>query len=678
MNLFRIILKNIKYNLKNYAAYLVGNTFIIGTLFMFFSLLSSKVFLRILQNSSQDSLEMLKAMLLLMTAFSVVFILYTTISFTKYRGREFGVYFTIGLTSKNIIRFLSYENFVIAAASFILGAFFGSLFSKIFYMAILKILNVRNINIQINLKAYAYIILIAAIIFVFNTLYQIVFLKRLSISQMLKANSTKYVGKANHIFGIIGIIVLSLSMVTFEKTMKQGSYIISAKQATILYSIIACVVSLYFVIGSIISLIIIISKKFKGFYNNNILCLNSLSHKFIEYRSVLYVVILLISSGMALISISYSIYKSSKNSIDNLYPYDLSFVTQKSLYKSNLRNIIETSGAKIKSFDVLEGVNVFDLREFNRYVNWMGLPIMATSQSNYNKLKKTNLKIDKNHAVFYYANLKNIQGGLVIDFSKEADYKKNTVMNLFNSNKVLLDNYMKFKGNKGFLYIPASKVVYKAGAVTNVFNSVLEDPFIPFMRFDSIILNNEDYVKLKEKSSPKLVYYDVLINLYNNDAYKTIERKLTHSLDKIGGEELKYTLILKENEVEKQMGNTNLTLFTFVFFGVMILIGSAVTLYFKVFTSIEEDRKLANQLIKIGLTQNEVDKLIVKEIAAVFLIPAVISIAVISYYISRVYIDIPFGKYMWTNSLIAFIFYGLFQITFFILTTNKYLKEIKN
>lgn len=132
MNLSEMILKNIKYNIKSYTAYLVGNTFIIAILFMFFSLLSSNVFMKVIGGSHQDSSEMLEVMITLMTAFSVVFILYTTISFTKYRGKEFGVYFTIGLTSKNIIKILSHENLMIAASSFILGAFSELYFQKYF------------------------------------------------------------------------------------------------------------------------------------------------------------------------------------------------------------------------------------------------------------------------------------------------------------------------------------------------------------------------------------------------------------------------------------------------------------------------------------------------------------------------------------------------------------------
>ena len=42
MNLTRMIFKNIKYNIKNYIAYLLGNSFVICILFLFYSLIFSK------------------------------------------------------------------------------------------------------------------------------------------------------------------------------------------------------------------------------------------------------------------------------------------------------------------------------------------------------------------------------------------------------------------------------------------------------------------------------------------------------------------------------------------------------------------------------------------------------------------------------------------------------------
>lgn len=678
MKLSSMILKNITCNAKKYSTYLLGNSFIICILFMFFSLASSKVFMSKLQVSAVNN-EVLISILVLMVAFSLMFILYTTISFTKYRAKELGIYFTIGLTSKDIVKVLSYENFFIAISSFILGGLSGTILFKLFYMAVLKVLNIDNINIEISFEAYIYIAIIAILIFIFNKVYQIIFLKRFSILQILKSSSQKHIGRFNWVLGIIGIIVIIFSLIIFEKA---TNYEFDDPERMLIISFIATIISLYFAIDFIMHLIVKGSKRFKKFYNNNILFLNLLSHRFTVYRMVLYTVILLVVGGMLSISIPYSMYKSSTEYINSIYPYDLSFVIEKDLYNENLKNIIKDSGAEIKSFGILEGINVLYFQKSKDQITWSSPLIMAVSQNNYNRSNKDNEHINKGNAVFNYSDADSsgdyFTGGLVIDFHKDDDYTKSTAFRLLNhGNSCLFNDYIKHKKGNGYLYIAKKNVIYKDKCITNSLDASKEYPFI---RGLSITLNNEDYNKLKGNSSSNSIYYDVLVNLNNNSKYKDIERNLMYELNKIGGEKLKGTLVLKQSKLIEQINNDKFKLFTFSFLGIMLLIGSAAILYFKVFTSIDNDKKMTNQLFKMGLTYNQIRIIIVKEVAAVFLVPPVIAISLVSYYFSRAYkiLNHEYGNSMWGSSLIVFTVYGVIQIAFFILTTNKYLKEIRN
>lgn len=104
MNFSSIITKNIKYNIRSYLAYLIGNSIIETILFLFLNLTFSDSF-----KNADDSFPVksnMGEMIIMMVMFSVIFIFYTTITYTKTRGKEFGVYFTIGLTTKEIIRIL--------------------------------------------------------------------------------------------------------------------------------------------------------------------------------------------------------------------------------------------------------------------------------------------------------------------------------------------------------------------------------------------------------------------------------------------------------------------------------------------------------------------------------------------------------------------------------------------
>lgn len=620
MNLTSIIIKNVKYNIKNYIAYLLGNSFIICILFMFFNLISSKSFMN--APSTLFVKKDLMSIVAIMVAFSVVFILYTTVSFTKYRGKEFGVYFTIGLTSKNILRILSYENIIVTAASFVFGSIFGTAFSKLFYMAIVKILKIHNINFGINLKAYIYIFAIASLIYVFNTVYQAIFLKTLSISEILKSNSKKGIGKVNSIVGIISIVVLIISMIMFKKLISKqfennGNYIVA--------SIAAAIIAMYFIIGYAMCLIVKVSKLFKRFYNSNILVLNSLSHRFISYRVVLYLVTLLVSGAMVFMSTLYSTYKSTERYVNIKYPYDLSFIVPKDKYNENFKQIIKSSGAEIKSYNALENIDMPDVRENNNKIVWFNFQTNVVSESNYKKLTEDKVNIENGHAIFYSADKHTTEGGLIINFPKnEKEIKK--IMQM--PDNVLFKDYVKYKNNEGFLYIQNKNKINREGNITNFLSNS------NYSRICSIVINDNDYKKLKENSMNSSIYYDVLVKLSNNDNYKLIKSNLAKRLNKIGGKVVKNSLVMKKEKFDAEFNSRGFELFIYSFLGIMLLMGSAVTLYFKVFTSLNDDRDMVKQLVEIGMTTNEINSIIIKELGAVFIVPPVIAVSLISYYLS--------------------------------------------
>jgi len=184
---------------------------------------------------------------------------------------------------------------------------------------------------------------------------------------------------------------------------------------------------------------------------------------------------------------------------------------------------------------------------------------MAVSQSNYNKLTKENFKLEKGHAIFNYGddgeNKALTSGGLIIDFSKYDDHKKGEVASLLKEHQLSFNDYVKFKQNKDYIYIPEKNVVYKHGYIINPLNTRKDDLSIPFMPGFSIILSDEDYKNLEENSPEESIYYDVAVNLSNNNEYKNIEKNLSYKLNQIGGEKLKYTLILKEERIHQEYLN---------------------------------------------------------------------------------------------------------------------------
>lgn len=277
-------------------------------------------------------------------------------------------------------------------------------------------------------------------------------------------------------------------------------------------------------------------------------------------RIVLIAVILLSALGVLLALASRASSKDIEGNIridlNYKYPYDLSFVIEKNLYNENLKSMVKNSGAKIKSYNKIEGINIFNLHEAKGKINRCSSPIMAVSQSNYDRLTKKNFKLEKGHAIFNYGddgeNKVLTSGGFIIDFPKYDDYKKGQVTSLLKKHQLSFNDYVKLKQDKDYIYIPEKNVVYKHGYIINPLSTNKDDLSIPFMSGFSIILSDEDYKNLEENASEDSIYYDVAVNLNNNNEYKNIKKKLSYKLNEIGGQKLKHTLILKEEKIHQE------------------------------------------------------------------------------------------------------------------------------
>lgn len=556
MELSRLIFKNLKYNIKNYVAYLLGNSFILTILFMFFSLIFSEAFM----NEPSTSLikENLTSVIALMIAFSVVFIIYTTITFTKYRGKEFGVYYTMGLTSKNIIKILSYENLIIALTSFVIGALGGSIFVQLFYKAIEKILNLKILDFELSINSYLGIGIIAIIIYLFNTLYQILFLRKLSIVQILKSSSKKEFGKSSYTMGILGIVSFGVSMIIYEESLRDISNYAWSK---LIISIVLAIISLYFIIGFSMTIISKISKLFKRFYNGNILSINSLSHKFISYRGVLYVVTLLVAGAMIFISMAYSMYKTTEKYIQGDYPFDIGMIVNNDdINKYDFKNIIKESGAHIKDYYVVESIKVPSLIEKDGEINF-DAPQSIISESSYNTFNNEDINLEENEALYWHREKNREFKGANMIIDIPADGEDHNILNYFKDGVMSLSRYKEIKNSGDYIIIPKENRVSENSSITNYLINY------KYLRGSSLVIDDEVYKKLKDASSISNLIYDIQVNINNNDDFLSIDNELRNKLSLIGDKDILDSLTIKEKRFNEEINSSHIYSATNYFFG---------------------------------------------------------------------------------------------------------------
>lgn len=330
-------------------------------------------------------------------------------------------------------------------------------------MIIGKILWIKDFKPNLNIKMYLLCMVIALIIFLINSIFQMIFVKRLSIIELIKSSLITEIGKGIIVIGTTSLILLIMALYLFPKIIKQEIFRENNKVIPII--IVTIIIAPYFIIGSMICVTNEVVKKFRKVYNNNLLVLSSLKHKFRSYKSVLYLVLILASASMGFIGTAYSMYSITERDISEKYPYDISFIENtktNNISKGDLSIAVKASGGEIKEHKALECLNLPDYRVYEEKVILYIQKAMILQNKNMN----------------------------VEDFLDTLDKEK-------------------------YIYVNKNKKRYINASYTN------ESQILEYHRSVSFIINDDDYKKIKDGLGEDALSYDHLIMLKDHKDHKS-------------------------------------------------------------------------------------------------------------------------------------------------------------
>lgn len=114
MTFSAIVYKNLKYNLARYISFYLVNSFIVAVLFMYGTLFFN-------DSIPDNTKSVFNFSFVAIVLFCIVFISYTQTYFVKFRGKEFGVYLTLGMTARDLKKMTRRENIIIISISLLTG-----------------------------------------------------------------------------------------------------------------------------------------------------------------------------------------------------------------------------------------------------------------------------------------------------------------------------------------------------------------------------------------------------------------------------------------------------------------------------------------------------------------------------------------------------------------------------
>ncbi len=691
MTFSHIILKNLKHNITKFTSYIFVNVFVISMLFTYGSIIFNP-------NINQDpilssAMDFVYIGVISILLFSIIFISYTGVYFIKTRGKELGVYLTLGMTKLNLTKMILLENTVIMLISVIIGMFSGLLFSGIFYLILGKVLEMDDL---FYLDKYSFLLGLGVflIVFICNIIYSVIFIKKTNIRSITIADKTKGMKKPSSILGALGVILFIISTMIIYLIFTDNDLVSELNEYTteaIFISIFVQFSSLYLVLASGLDFIVNVIAKNKKFYNRNIILLSNLKYSFTTYKTTLFLITLLMGMSILFMGIQVSFKVGGTKIMNTVLPYDYmieSTSEYNNINKDQIYQLVEASGGEITDYVTYDFVSSQIYRNQPNWFYYYGMTTMIISESEFNRafnedidVKPEELLIVGNDDLNFdqidinfdtYLTTQNYSEGLSTAAAvRSSDPSLEQFLQTAEDNNVQVFEFSKENTSAMFYdfidsYGEIEFQTVNASIVDDSVYDQIKNPEISTIQQFNVSGVNEQALCTNLKDELKAI----------NNAPDSWQQSMPERVDHDTVEA--YQPICKDLKVEETDKAMAMFSFTMTFISILFLIASSVVLYYKLVNDIDYEREQIKLFKKIGVNDNECTKYIKNHTAFIFFTPLILGGGIGLLYTYAFFHNLP-EQVVRELTLIVIVMYVVFivyDILFYLLIRSALIKKI--
>jgi len=591
----KIAANNIKNNSKTYVPYLIT---CILTISMYYIMHSLSI------NSGLDKISgggALKSILffgtIVLAFFSAIFLFYTHSFLIKKRKKEFGLYNILGMEKKHIFKIMFFETIYTVIISFTLGLGFGVIFSKLFYLILLKMLNFHiPINFEISMTALYYSLIIFGVIFILsylNTLTQIHLSKPI---ELIKGNQTgEKEPKTKWIMTIIGIITLGAGYYISLTTQSPLEAI-----ALFFVAVILVIIGTYllFITGSITILKMLRKNKNYYYKTKNFTAVSGMIYRMKQNAVGLANICILSTAVLVMLSTTVSLFIGMEDLVRTRYPRD--FVVSMQNFTDDdvivineiIQDLTNRNDMKIKNEIKHQFVYISAPREDNKflktserigYQNISNIRLITVSE--YNKMTGKNISLNKDEVL-----LQTIYG----------EIKENTI--------IFEDKTFKIKERIDDIEAASSQSALMINSYYIVFSDkeIIEEIYLFFANEELEGFSYYYGFDIDSKSENQIQLYNELVAAKNQKGFSG--------------------LIESSEEARESFYSLYGGLFFIaIFLGTLFLIATVLIIYYKQISEGFDDKQRFEIMQKVGMSHEEVKSTIRNQVLTVFFLPLIMS-----------------------------------------------------
>ena len=642
---------NAKKSIKDYLIYFITITICVSLFYAITSLSSSSYEFITEESYNFRTLQLiLKYSTYVITAILILLIAYVNKYMIRRRQREFATYILLGAEQKSIAFMFFIETLIIGTLAIIAGIFVGTLFSQVITALVLVSVNqevVFTLRLYMDTVVITFIFFIA--MFCIIGLYNVSVLNKIKLIDML--NASKQVEfqfrRSGKVYGVIFGLSILLYIVCVYCTFKLINTEIDYSIKSLTYigiSLVSFIIGTFALFYSISYILIYLKGKCINFKyeGTNLFLIGSIVSKIKTAPILMATIAMTFLGAMISFIMTLAMAQWSLGYLDMRVPYDIDIRNDYS-YNFDMEDIPKLDYGEVVQYLNDEGHGVKSYCQVEKYFidkdefytgDRNNSPMLAISLSDFNKLR-TMLGYEK-------INLK----------ENEFTTQWHSVVNNTDINKFLSKN--KHLNINGEILNISKDSHYKESIGERIYD---------FYSYNIIILPDKVCKDLT------LAETNFLANLNNQMSYKDAVNFESKYIEKWFKENNRYLIEkyskefditssiidgrVKSSETNNILNMTLAMRILGVYLCIVLLTISFTVLALGQLTDSIEHKDRYNVLRKLGVEENDINKIVLKQISIYFVVPIAIALIGVGIFIYNYYL-------MYKERIVTFIGFNLF------------------
>lgn len=593
MNLQKIAYKNVKQNMNRYIVYIASMSFTVMIFYLYISLMTHPKLSTSFIGANNVKIAM-KAAAIVIAVFTFIFLLFSATAFLRSRKKEFGLLSLLGISKRQLSTIIIWENIIIGAMALGIGISFGILFQKLFLMVVSALIHLPDpLGFYLSTKIILTTIITFGTLFLMVAIFSLKEILKTSLVDLIKAGKKpKKLPRHSKTVAVLGVLLIltGYALAFYAKADLIPLLVLPVIAITCLGTYLAMK-------EATMAILALLRKNRRYFFRTDrFLNVSHLSFKMKDNYRTMSSVTILVAVILTALGTIFTVYSVIEEEVLANYPNSYELAGDKTYFEGPaqaIEKILLEEGIKAQRTDLIgikSGVDINVIFKSSNIERRFDVIILPCSYYESQKGQNRILKDDEALLLNYYY------------YSPEGEKKISTDTLII--------------GGEEFYF---NKIYTKENTLVNQGH----------YRVPQFLVNDTVYKKMQA-----VALETVNFRFYNTKQWKTeraaiAARRIKEEVVLPGltkQEPYKVVLSTSPDLYEESQADLGFALFVGFLVTLVFFAACCSLLYFRLFTEIDEDRKNYQRLRELGLSSKEMQKITLKQVLIIFMLPYLFAI----------------------------------------------------